>query len=53
MRILASLAIIAGVIWVYQGWPEVKAYMDADAVTKSEYLIAKTNRQPFEFPTRE
>jgi hypothetical protein len=52
MRILAL--IIAGLLLahVWKGWPEVSAYMSADAITQADYLIAKTNRQKFEFPER-
>ena len=53
MRIIAVLILLVSAVWIWQGWPEVDAYMAADAVTKSDYLIAKMNRQPFEFPTRE
>lgn len=50
MRIIAIIVLVLGVLHVIKGWPEVEAYMSADPKVKADYLIAKTNRQPFEFP---
>lgn len=52
IRILAIVLIVITAVHLWQGIPEVRAYMAADDLAKTDYLIAKMNRQPFEFPSK-
>jgi len=52
LRLIVAVAVIWAGIKVWEGWPEVASYMAADDLTKTDYLIAKMNRQPFEFPSK-
>ena len=50
IRIIAFLVLVVIMLRIIAAVPEIRAYMAADAVTKADYLIAKTNGRSFEFP---
>jgi hypothetical protein len=52
IRILAIVVIAITAVHLWKGIPEVGAYMAADDLTKTDYLITKMNRQPWEFPSK-